>query len=424
MIMVPINFVLYNIITTNGVVGAGVFYQLICLNLFVFCIIRGMGEETIFNPFFGFSISPLSLAIYMPSVSSYYMNKLDISTYRLLIYNFIMFTIGVTINLAANENRCIKKHKRWPFVPHDRDNVFWSKVFIWISLVPVLIAIVTGVSGGWNNIKTAYAGIPLSGITNMLVFAGLLFAFKSKRKNAIWFAIIAVVITAVALLTKTSVMFAIIIIIGAFDKYYNTRKFKRWQYALFIVAIILFALADSAYTDIRGAQIYVQATIDRSDTSFIPASMVNSYLYFVMPWSNTQYVCQYDSAPTFGLWTLKTFLGYFGLDNNFMQYYELAHPTSFNTFGYVVYFLKDFGFIGSGIASLILGILMKKLYAAYKTSSSPFVAVAYLFNFRAIMMMFFNNHWCTSAYPITIVVLMWISSVVYKYLPNSEYLYD
>ena len=130
-----------------------------------------------------------------------------------------------------------------------------------------------------------------------------------------------------------------------------------------------------------------------------------------------KYVMQNDISSTNGLWVMKTFLGYLGLDSNYAQFYELQHPTSFNTFGYVIYFFKDFGFIGSLIASYILGVIINKLYAAYQTSTSPFLAVVYLFNFRAVMMMFFNNHWCTGAYPITIAVLMLISTIVYKSVP-------
>lgn len=415
--LIPVNMILCHILCTYGVEGVGVIYQLVSFNLFIYLIYIGLGENTFFNPYFAFAVCPLSLAFYMPNASRYYMADLNSKTYVLLVFNFIAFTLGLVFFKNINLIKARNKSKRWPKVNNPDINRRWAVAFVWISLLPVLLAIILGISGGWNNIKNAYEKIPLSGITNMLVFAGLVFAFKSRKKKTIIFSVLAVVITAVALLTKTSVMFAIVIIIGSFDKYYNTKKFKKWQYILLFVAIILFALADSTYTEIRGAQLHVHAMIERASGGILPPWALSSYLYLEMPWSNTQYVMQNDISSTNGLWVMKTFLGYLGLDSNYAQFYELQHPTSFNTFGYVIYFFKDFGFIGSLIASYILGVIINKLYAAYQTSTSPFLAVVYLFNFRAVMMMFFNNHWCTGAYPITIAVLMLISTIVYKSVP-------
>ena len=92
-------------------------FQIISLILGILLVKRGLDQPFLFNPYLFFSICPLSLAVYFPTVSEYYLLEFDTKTYVFALCNMFFFYLGLeffkktSFKLGASS---IGSKKRWP----------------------------------------------------------------------------------------------------------------------------------------------------------------------------------------------------------------------------------------------------------------------------------------------------------------------
>ena len=352
------------------------------------CILHGRKETSFTNPYYFFSITPLSLLLYF-NLGSFYMQDLSHETYLLAIINMSGFVFALSFTSGY------KKVRSSLGTNSSRDLIVHSVILYLLSLSANFIP-------------------SLSSVLWVFSIPAIACAVKSKKKIMLIFVALIIGSSMFGETSKMSVLLNVLTTLITYEKYYNVNvnvksKFKIFFYTIFGIFFMIysfsFAIKDNEYMDAAEVvEYYSQNGVDWS----LNATLFMPYMYLTTAWSNLQYVTETQPEKTNGLWTFKPLLGYVQLDDSFEKDYELEAYSSFNTFTYIVCAYKDFGFWGSVVMSFFLGFFVKKVYSRYKVSQCPFDVGIYVCAALAVVEMFFSNHFFMQSYPFTIVIVMGI----------------
>lgn len=374
------------LVTLFTIVFESVFIDKLCL--FIICIILvvlGNSEKKFVNPYFLFFAAPFSLLVYF-NVAPNYMFDLEHTTYLIAIINIVAFITSFIITRKnAKEVNILKKRP-----------VFFLKLNIFILFTLALLALV---------IK------PLNAILWLFSIPAIVGCFKTKEKKMILLALAYIVSVSALYISKMQVLLYLITILLSLEKFYfKTSKQLIWVKVLAVLSIVLLVFSFSFANKDRGAYdaedgysyYYSQGAEWNYDVAFFLP-----YMYLTSAWTNLQFVMETQNYRTNGLWTIKPFIGYIGLDESYKASYELVPNSSFNTFTFVTVGFKDFGLWFSILPTIIIGFLSKRVYTRFLVSQSPFDISTYIVFALAISEMFFSNHFYMLSYPFTILILRW-----------------
>lgn len=387
-------------------------FSLLCLCV-VYCIIRGVHENYMINPFFLFSIVPISLLMYDLSVSTHYLVALRRDTYELAIYNIIMILVGFSLGRKMK----FRYSRVWSAgVSMSSKRLSRQALFMTIvGLMPTLYGCIVGMpyllSINLYEVKGLVNSAPLASIFSLFIYLGVLCALESQDKKTIATCLLMAIFSVVLNFSKTTVvMLSICIVIYFYDIAQENKKARKLFGIIVIGALMLTFASFTIYNNIRfdydineyfGNMGYVGNV---KQTLFLPL------MYIISPWSNLQYIIDTTTSYSNGLWVIKPLLSYLQIDGIWETIFELVpRSQAFNTYTYISVYYRDFGFVGSGICSLLLGLYIMYIYKLkLRFSKSPHVNTVFALNMYATLMMFFNNHFQQLSYPFTIAILAWI----------------
>lgn len=367
--------------------------------LVIVCIYKGLKEKTLLNPYFLFSLTPFSLLI-CHNLSNRYMLDLTTHTWILAIINISSFLIAFAITSnKVTVQKCIGFGNNKQLVKN-------TYILLFLGFLPAMFRM------------AFHFEMPLASIFSLFSVPSIVCAMKSKNKAVIISVLGVFFFSWIGYVSKTSVLSIAITILICYEKYYIKTKKQKIKLIVFSgICIdsddcsIFFANQDrgssTAAEVVEYYSKYGNISWNHNDALLMP------YLYLTTPWTNLQYVIETQSTHTYGLWFLKPILGYFQLDNFFANSYSLTAYSTFNTFTFIAYCFKDFGYWGSVISSAFLGFFCKKVYARYSVSRSPLDVACYVLVGQAILEMFFSNHFYSQSYPFTIILLMGIYKFVF-----------
>lgn len=395
------------------------YYSALCL-IIMYLVIMGLKEKNKINPYILFVLTPLTLLIYDINVSTHYLVELKSETYNLAIYNFTCLIFGFWI---VRKIKIGAKERFWNKYTNIKSKQY-SKIayqMMFIGVIPTFWAGVFGISdllvGNLNAMKDLVGTAPLSSILGLLIYPAIIFALKSKRKNTIIFCGGMLIFSLILNFSKSTVlMMCITVIVAFYEKVVKNKKMRIWIVVLIILSAIFLFLAFDIYNNIRFENDMSEYFQDLDYVGNVSGSWFLPYMYLISPWSNVQYIMETTSTShTYGLWLLKPFLGYLQLDGMFGDAFTLVpRYVAFNTYSYISVLYIDFGFVGSGICSFILGAFIMWIYKLYcKYFESPIVIAIYALNVYATVMLFFNNHYLQLSYPITILILMFLWTKIF-----------
>lgn len=355
----------------------------ICVGaIFVLCICMGLKERYFVNPYFLFSITPLSLLAYH-NFGTAYMVDLSANTIVLGAINMLAFLFALyrTPSFSIIDN-CISLNNNSSLIKT-------SVIFYLISLLAPLIP-------------------PLASILWIFGIPAIVCAMKTKQKKMFLFVIMMFVISAIGITSKTTMLTYCIAILICYDKYYAvSEKQKKYVKVIAVLGVVFMIFAFSFANkgrDVNDSTVDVYETQgiqwNYSDQYFLP------YMYLTNGWTNLQYITETQDDRTYGLWFIRPILGYVGLKDNFNKQYYIEAYSSFNTMSFVGVAFKDFGYWLSTLMSLFLGFFVKKIYTRFIISRSPFDIACYVLVALSTLEMFFSNHFFMQSYPFTIVILM------------------
>jgi hypothetical protein len=358
------------------------------------CVLLGRKETSLINPFYLFSITPLSLLLYF-NVGSSYMLDLTHETYLLAIINMSAFVFALSSTSGYN------KVPSTTGTNSSRDLVVHSVILYLLSLSANFMPF-------------------LSSVLWLFSIPAIACAVKSKKKIMLIFVALIIGGSMSGDTSKMAVLLNVLTLIITYEKYYVTtakQKRKLFIYTLLggFFMIYAFSFANKG-RDNSNAGAIVNYYSKQGVVWSLSSNLFLPYMYLTTQWTNLQYVTETQPKNTKGLWTIKPLLGYAQLDDVFENDYKLVPYSSFNTFTYIVCGYKDFGFWGSVAMSLFLGFFVKKVYSRYKVSQSPFDVAVYVVVGLAVAEMFFSNHFFMHSYPFTIIIAM----ELYKFFVSSN----
>lgn len=374
--------------------------------LFLWCIYMGRKETYILNPFWLFSITPLSLLLYNDNVSRIYLQKLTSKTWGLAILNIIAFSMTLFISLK------IMRRKKGIIANEQPDKIAYLKqnsvIMMGISFIPVLYRMLFG------------KVMLFTSVISLCVYVSIIMGIKTKEKRWIIGILLIAALRFLFAFNKTELVFFLIVIVTGIEKYYELSSKSKIKILLGLVVSALFMLFVAfplkTYVQDNGGNIVdfftknVKVVYDygqRIDWSG-PEVLKMPYMYLVTAWNNVQYVLETQNTRTYGLWFIKPILGYFQLSGIFDSLYELKPYSSFNTYTYITVLFKDFGYFGSAIGSVFLGWFVAKMYYWYTVSQDSWKVSCYSLTAIAVFEMFFSNHFFGLSYPFTIVLLYFV----------------
>jgi len=365
--------------------------------VFISLLLLGVREKTLFNPYNLFALTPLSLLLYF-NISDVYMVDLTHKTYLLAIINMISFILA--FSLTTKYSLLINKVK-------GRGVWYDSKRFLRINTFILLGLSLIG-----------YLIPSLASILWLFSIPGIVCGLKVKEKRMFIVVITYILFTATIQISKMGVLIYLITILISIDKYHILSGKKGAKKISVVLSILILIYSFSFANKDRGdydADVGLSYYIEQGDTDWQFSSLIFlPYMYIASPWTNLQYVTESQDKRTNGLWTIKPFISYFGLDKYFKQEYTLASYSSFNTFTFITVGFKDFGYWFSILPTLIIGFIVKKVYSIYLVSLSPLNIATYVIFSLAIILMFFSNHYYMQSYPFTMLILMWVCRFRFK----------
>lgn len=376
-------------------------FKMLALALFFACIYLGMREGYPFNPYFLFSLTPLSLALYEYTFSTHYLDKLDPYVYVVALCGISAFIFGLALLRRPG-----KAHARRGGGARE-EGLFYPLLFL--GMLPVAYGIMqspgTLLAGDFIGMSEYTGLMPMSSILMFCRFPALALAFKSKRKGRI---VIAFGCCAFALLlsfNKTNLVFLVFTLLFSIHKYCLTsRRGRRAFWLLCAAAAVGLIVSVTFYDDVR-SDFDSTAALVNTGSSGLPEFLMLPYMYLECSWTNLQYVIETQPDHTFGLWLMRPLLFYLRIEGAFEDAYTLIPASSYNTYTYLTIPWKDFGLVGVILISFGLGLFVGFVYQRFRQSDSPFLAAAYALNAVAVLEMFFSNHFFYLVYPFTAVII-------------------
>lgn len=383
--MIKYILIILGLIVTSFIYNSVLIAKLGAAVILVMCILLGKKERYIANPYFLFILCPLSLLVYY-NFGDMFMVNLTVDTINLGVINMLVFVASLYYTPKCNPSR--------GFITLSNNRSLISHaIFFWI-------------------LSELSLAIPqLSSILWIFVVPAYVCALKTKNKY-VFLAVILLIASSFIIggLSKTSVMLYCMIFLICFEKYYIISKNAKKKIILLCCAsgflmIFSFSFANKErgnYDAEEGIGYYRSQGVEwnYSANYFMP------YMYLTNGWTNLQFIQDTNQERTNGLWLAKPFLGYLQLKDEVKDAYEIESYSSFNTPTYIACGYLDFGYWGSIIVSLLLGIFVKRVYSNYVNSPSPFDVSSYILVALGTLEMFFSNHFLMQSYPITCVILM------------------
>lgn len=370
----------------------------------LYCVKKGLEESVIVNPYYLFAITPLSLLLYNESFAPTYLDELSASTWFLALYNIVGFLIGYSF-ISLKNRRTVRDISS--------DDVRTMRMHIIICGVLSITPMVC---------RLLHIPLPLRSFLGFFSYIGLALAFESKNKVNIIISLIFVLLGYLEDFNKSRFLTLVIVVAIFYEAYYMQTKKDRTKLVSFILLGVIFMLlvAFPLKSFIRDGGSYMEfadnfAEISSNSFEYYddkfefdgPDFLKMPYMYFISSWNNVQYVMETQDDRTYGLWTLKPFLTYIGLNKEFESAYMLIPSGTFNTFTYISILFKDFGYWGSIVGSLLLGIYVKYTRMRYSMSRSAFDVATYALTCVATFQMYFSNHFFGLSYPFTILIIGW-----------------
>ena len=380
------------VVLTGSIIASRVFVAF----LFGLCIVMGSKESSLLNPYYLFSVTPLSLLLYV-NISGHFMMELTSKTWGLAIINIVAFILAVYFTKDYGRPRGCTGPSDKKLVAH---------------------TIILAAIGLFSEVFEYFLGRPffLASVLKICTVPAIICALKSKNRFLILVVLSLFIGSSVGFLSKSAVLTYILAVLIGIEKYYiRTARERKLIAILSAIGVIVMVFAFSFANKDRGVQAasetvdyyeeYGDVNWDSPDALFMP------YMYLTTPWANLQYLTETQDDRTNGLWLIRPLLGYLQLDGLFKESYQMRAFSTFNTLTFISCNFKDFGYWFSIITSILLGIFVKKIYSRYKISKSALDVACYVYVGIAVLEMFFSNEFLTQSFPFTIVIVM----AIYKF---------
>ena len=392
--MKKILYFILSIILLSYIVN-GYYAQAITIFVLIGCIIRGIAQKYIYNPFIILIPTLISFLLYIPEWGGYFFPNLCTLTQSIIAFSFIALFLGISFGINHNISPLIRGYEK------ESIGIMMGLGLINTIFVIAFYGNVLALSGDALLEAKEGTDIPIIGQLAYFLPASIIVACKRNNTKLIIFTIAISLFAAIITVTKTSILVSFFYILVGFLRFkpdilnskigYYLRKYAIiW---LPILIIYMFSNNNSIRSDAQGGEI---SYFERSNSSIsseyqgdLAESLFLNYLYYSSPWGNLDYNIRNNHKRGYGVNTFAQFGKRFGIDVKTVKKIE---PTFLNTHSFLTDYVIDFGAIGAVLASFVLGWLIAFCYCRYGCSDDPIWISFYSLISFATFMLYFSNH--------------------------------
>lgn len=375
--------------------------KLFLVALLILLAIRGRLERNTINPFYLFMFTPLSVLIYQPAISGFFLVPFETEVAFLIALSLLVFTLGLMVCKATTHHVEARQYRFWP-------------IFL-LGLLPAVLGVVFSGILSASDVDAARSKYYLPIVGQFWVFlpASFLVAVCSGRRPLILLALLANAIFPILIVSKFATLLFAVFVIFAIEQYgRGLMRAARWP-SLFLLVTLIPPIFLAFFTARNERSMYEYQwwsniwfgsdMLDRfGEMLYLP------YLYATAPWSNLGFVLESNVPSQYGLLTLRPLISIAQIDSFFVFIDKPVRNIAMNTHTYIADFYIDFGFAGSLLMSFLLGVAVSKIYRQAAIGDAFEQSLWVLFAF-ATFMMFFSNHFTSVGYPI-IAALLYLSA--------------
>lgn len=416
---------------TISLIGKDVFLSVQKTMLATLCvtsIVLGIRERFIINPYFCLFFFPFSLLIYDPNVSLVFLVPLIDEIYVFCACATIAFMLGVELIASRIDIR------GW-FVDEQLGvkHVGFETAYLRIGLLVSSLWFIYQVA------KMAHVNLPGSALAVQLVYVGVVFMLRSKRRFGYFVVGFIMLFMLLTMFRKST--FLMLLFLGTLSLI-DTAYISRLQMQRMIVVMIgaMFFMVFIAYP----AKMYFHAhrgfknltTYDQLNEVIEEDSegygdmggtigtnvyVLRPYLSMTTEWTNLDYVIETQPDSSRGLFFIRPIFKILQLRTPWKELYIEPYKGTYNTFTYLCWQWKDFGYIGAVILTFFEGLLVGWSYRRFRERpNNPIETVRYVFLAVATIEMFFNNHFLLGGVHI-VFLATWALMVYFKYMEPKIY---
>ncbi len=367
--------------------------KLCCIPLILLCFIKGQKEDRWFNPFVLLIVTIVSFLVYFDSIAPFYLRDMENSTRWLIVCCLYALFAGMLF---------VPKNSVSPIYTGNKNENFYF-VFC-IGLLPAVLSFVLygntlSLSGDDLTEMKSERVIPVINELYPFLYASIIVSCKNDNFRQFVLSAICSILAALLSATKSSIFITFLfIVIGctSFSPFeYNLLFLRIKKYVWLIIplsCLFLFFFTSNrknADSDLSYLEKSQSEVIGLSNNSDIARNLFNVYLYYCSPWSNLDYNIAYNYESGKGVNTFGQFPHRLGIE---VSKVEKMNPTFLNTHSFITDFYIDFGWIGSVIASFLLGMLIYIIYLKFGLSDDSLMLAFYCIVAKSTILLFFSNH--------------------------------
>ena len=141
--------------------------------------------------------------------------------------------------------------------------------------------------------------------------------------------------------------------------------------------------------------------------------VLRPYLTFTTEWTNMSFNLDEGIEKTNGLFFIRPFLSILQMNTDWPELYCEPYHGAYNTYTYLLWQIRDFGYWGGFILTFFEGLLCGWMYKLFREHPyNPFFVVLYSYLVIATVEMFFNNHFIHGGIHIILLWVLTLSFVV------------
>lgn len=375
------------------------------------CVYQGFRNKFVLNPYFCFILTPFSLMIYNPEVSSRFLTELDDVVYILAICSFLAFLAGLDVYTSRIRSD-YSYDNNYKYIGYESE---FARIGVFLAVIWILYQVARNVF---------HISIPFSAIIVQLVYISIAFLLKSGKKYAFILVAMMSVYMLMSNFRKTAFLYIfVLVLLTVFNKKDTSRKtmvlgmlavLVGGCFMIFIAyPLKMYFSANGSFSGLSGGMSGLVTIMEEESVGYGELGgsvfLLRPYLSMTTEWTNLNYVINTQPTSTHGMWFLRPVLNILQVNTESMAVYELLPRSNYyNTFGFLTIQIKDFGYIGAIVFTFFLGLFTGWCYRCFREHQNNTIEITrYVFVSCSVLEMFFSNHFLLGGVHIVYLVT-WI----------------
>jgi len=385
----------------------------------LFCLTLRMGiikDRDYFSPYTLFATSPFCVLIYSNYLSNVFLPLPGHLAMFTILLGQTSFILGLTLFRYNSEVCCQTLHNK-PLVLEPGIRYSYITLFL-LGLSPFVMALLLNPFGtslsaeGVADFRAKFS-LPIVSALSCLMTGALLCAARDKNLKVFMIMAAIVLISGSLTQSRAGVVVLFMVILYTVVHYWQRRYLK----AVFVSGLFVIAGMFFLYVLVRQGALHNKSIKSNYSHYYESARCAKlprlcqpfygTYMYMTAPLSNFAYLIEEVDDRTYGKLMLWPIISTFQFKRiaNIEKTEKPIRIWPYNTHTFMGDYYMDFGINSLIVLSALTGMIVYCIYWRSLKSNDCLIHAEYLYFGLATLLMFFNNHFTSSAYPLRVFII-------------------